>query len=142
MNGSDTNAHEPTESGAQDAPSKGSLKPCPFCGSPAELEEDSDHHGGWFNLGCSKHWGKSGIEPENACPGGRIWYTEDPEGKSRAIQSWNTRADTAAPELLALLREAADLQAGLYGDGTALHMAMIGWVGKARAAIAKAEGRS
>lgn len=30
------------------------LKPCPFCGAAAaELREESDHHGGFFYLGCS-----------------------------------------------------------------------------------------
>lgn len=61
---------------------------CPFCGSPAELEHGSDHHGEWFNLGCSRHWGKN---PDNVCPGARIWYTEIPEKEADAIKKWNTR---------------------------------------------------
>ena len=70
------------------------LKPCPFCGSPAELETDNDHHGEWFNLGCSRHWG-SVPDPDDGCPGGRLWYTEDPEGMARAIAAWNRRAPDA-----------------------------------------------
>jgi hypothetical protein len=66
------------------------LKPCPFCGSDAELERDSDHHGEWFNLGCSRHWGRV-PDPDDRCPGGRIWYTEDPEELEGAIAAWNTR---------------------------------------------------
>lgn len=71
-----------------------SLKPCPFCGSPAELEEDSDHHGKWFNLGCSNHWGKR--SDEKHCIGARIFYTAAPKEKSGAIEKWNTRAQGAA----------------------------------------------
>lgn len=66
------------------------LKPCPFCGSPAQLERDSDHHGSWFNLGCSQHWGR--VKREDACIGGRLWYTADPEELPKAIDAWNTRA--------------------------------------------------
>lgn len=66
------------------------LSACPFCGSPAELERESDHHGGWFNLGCSRHWGRVGRDA--ACPGGRIWYTADPSEEAGAIEAWNRRA--------------------------------------------------
>lgn len=66
------------------------LKPCPFCGSPAELEHASDHHGEWFNLGCSKHWGN--VPVDDACPAGRMWYTADPSDETKAIAAWNTRA--------------------------------------------------
>lgn len=65
------------------------LKPCPFCGSPAELERDSDHHGQWFNLGCSRHWGK---DPDFTCCAGRLWYTESEGDEGEAIKQWNTRA--------------------------------------------------
>ena len=66
------------------------LLACPFCGSPAELERDNDHHGEWFNLGCSRHWGN--VDPDDACIGGRVFYTEDPEKEASAIEAWNTRA--------------------------------------------------
>lgn len=70
------------------------LAPCPFCGSPAELEHDSDHHGEWFNLGCSKHWER--VTPiEDACCGGRLWYTEPLSEEARAIEAWNTRTASA-----------------------------------------------
>lgn len=65
------------------------LLPCPFCGSPAELERDSDHHGSWFNLGCSRHWYRVG--PEKACIAGRIFYTESERSEADAIAIWNTR---------------------------------------------------
>lgn len=71
------------------------LKPCPFCGGPAELERDSDHHGSWFNLGCARHWGGGGVAREDACLGGRVFYTEDAENESKAITAWNTRPEAA-----------------------------------------------
>ena len=74
------------------------LKPCPFCGSPAELEEDSDHHGEWFNLGCSLHWGNTAVKDNDHCPGGRLWYTADLDEKQRAIMQWNTRANPPKPQ--------------------------------------------
>lgn len=67
------------------------LKPCPFCGSSAELEYGSDHHGEWFNLGCSQHWGRA--DPEQACIAGRLYYTEAEVPLNQAIAAWNRRAD-------------------------------------------------
>lgn len=67
------------------------LLPCPFCGAPAELERDGDHHGEWFNLGCSKHFGR--VDPP--CPGGRLWYTASPDNEAEAIAAWNKRATPA-----------------------------------------------
>lgn len=69
--------------------SKPNLKPCPFCGSEAELERGSDHHGEWFNLGCSRHWGR--VEPDTACIAGRIFYTEFEKTEEEAIALWNAR---------------------------------------------------
>ena len=66
------------------------LLPCPFCGAPASLEHDSDHHGDWFNLGCSRHWGAV-PDPDDGCPAGRLWYTEEPEKEAAAIAAWNRR---------------------------------------------------
>lgn len=66
------------------------LLPCPFCGASAEIERDSDHHGEWFNLGCSRHWGKS---IDDQCIAGRLWYTETETPVSDAIAAWNRRAD-------------------------------------------------
>jgi len=57
-------------------------KPCPFCGSPAELVEESDHHGGYFKLGC----------PQQECPGHWAFYTEPIEDLAAALSKWNTRA--------------------------------------------------
>lgn len=65
------------------------LLPCPFCGSQAEIETDSDHHGEWFNLGCSKHWGKV---KESPCAAGRMWYTETEVPLAKAVEIWNRRA--------------------------------------------------
>lgn len=65
------------------------LLPCPFCGSPAELEHDGDHHGEWFNLGCSQHFERVGAG--DGCPGGRLWYTEPLENEAKAIAEWNRR---------------------------------------------------
>lgn len=67
------------------------LKSCPFCDAPAELEHGNDHHGSWFNLGCSRHWG---VDPEDKCIGGRLWYTADPEEEPQAIKEWNSRAES------------------------------------------------
>ncbi len=69
------------------------LLPCPFCGAQASLEQDSDHHGDWFNLGCSRHWGAV----DDGCCGGRLWYTADPSELEGAIAAWNRRV-TQPPE--------------------------------------------
>ena len=69
------------------------LKPCPFCAAPAEIEQGSDHHGEWFNLGCSRHWGKvKDPNPSNTCIAGRMFYTEIDRTEAEAISAWNTRA--------------------------------------------------
>lgn len=87
------------------------LKPCPFCGGEAELELDNDHHGEWFNLGCINHWGR--LDPDDACLGGRLFYTEDLSQKDAAITAWNTRVidlDAIRAQARAeALREAAEL---------------------------------
>lgn len=63
------------------------LKPCPFCNSPAKLEELGDHHGEFFNLGCLAPFPDDG-EP---CPGYHVYYTALPEEKEAAIAAWNRR---------------------------------------------------
>lgn len=69
------------------------LKPCPFCGFPAELEHGSDHHGTWFNLGCSRHWGhQRNPDNTNTCIAGRMFYAETDVSEAEAIAAWNTRA--------------------------------------------------
>lgn len=84
-----------------------SLKPCPFCGGEAELERDNDHHGEWFNLGCARNWHRVG--PDQACPGGYIWYTAGPEEEAEAIAAWNRRAtDPAVAELVEALTRLCD----------------------------------
>ncbi len=68
------------------------LLPCPFCGADAEIEQGSDHHGEWFNLGCSRHWGRvRNPDHQNTCIAGRIFYTETDVTEAEAIASWNTR---------------------------------------------------
>ena len=67
----------------------GELKPCPFCGLPAELERGNDHHGSWFNLGCSDHWGRR--RDGKGCIAGRMFYTETDTPEADAIAAWNTR---------------------------------------------------
>lgn len=93
------------------------LKPCPFCGSPAELERHSDHHGGWFNLGCSRHWGNvdpKNVDPDAACIAGRMFYTEDPDNEAKAIAAWNTRASCVRDE-----HTSCEDPKGLRGDSPA-----------------------
>lgn len=58
------------------------LKPCPFCGKPAELEIDGDHRGIFFTLGC----------PDGDCAGRWVYYTQDIEEKDAAVERWNRRA--------------------------------------------------
>lgn len=72
------------------------LAPCPFCGSPASLEHDSDHHGEWFNLGCSKHW-EAVADDEPSCPAGRLWYTAGLDEEAGAIEAWNRRSALIPP---------------------------------------------
>jgi hypothetical protein len=84
------------------------LLPCPFCGSPAEIEEGSDHHGTWFNLGCSRHWGHvRNPDSGNTCIAGRMYYTETEVPILEAVASWNTRQSATAP-LIAALEEARE----------------------------------
>ncbi len=76
----------------------GALLPCPFCGASAELEEGSDHHGTWFNLGCSRHWGhQSNPDHTNTCIAGRMFYTETDVPLADAIAAWNARAHPKEP---------------------------------------------
>ena len=65
------------------------LEPCPFCGHAALLEHDTDHHGGWFNLGCGATWNM-----DDPCPGYHAFYTCDPAEERAAIAAWNRRAAT------------------------------------------------
>lgn len=86
------------------------LKPCPFCGGPAELERDSDHHGSWFNLGCARHWGKPDIQADEACLGARLYYTEDAENEAKAIAAWNRRPTPDLSEVVDFIRSAAQTE--------------------------------
>lgn len=54
----------------------------------------------------------------------------------------DARLIAAAPDLLALLNEAVELQRNHYGYGISLHVEMASWADKASAAIAKATGAS
>ena len=82
------------------------LKNCPFCGAPAELEEGSDHHGTWFNLGCSQHWGRvRNPDHTNTCIAGRMFYTETDVPLTVAIAAWNHRPLEAQAALAARIGE-------------------------------------
>ncbi len=76
-------------------PDEMKLEACPFCGGPAELEHESDHHGAWFNLGCARHWGR--VDPDKACVGGRLYYTDPRENEPQAIAAWNARVPLPPP---------------------------------------------
>ncbi len=93
------------------------LKACPFCGGEALLERGSDHHGKWFNLGCSRHWGAV-ADPDESCIGGRLFYTETEKDEAEAITAWNTRATNAENQRLRAeveaLREALEEYVFLY----------------------------
>lgn len=93
------------------------LKPCPFCGSPAVLEHDNDHHGQWFNLGCARHWGNL-RHHEEPCIGGRIFYTEAYGEEADAIAAWNRRAPDPVARAEAL-EEAASRLALIEPDESA-----------------------
>jgi hypothetical protein len=60
------------------------LKPCPFCGSPATLDEQDD----WW-IGCTNDDGRGECD---FVPSG--WF----EDKDDAIEVWNTRANEDAKE--------------------------------------------
>lgn len=86
------------------------LKPCPFCGAPGEIEHGSDHHGAWFNLGCSRHWGHvRDPNRSNTCIAGRMFYTETDVPETEAIDAWNTRASVRAAAMSDLIAGDADL---------------------------------
>lgn len=61
---------------------KKELKPCPFCGSPALLEELGDHHGNYHNLGCSS----------KGCWAHHLIYTESEQSVEASIAAWNLRS--------------------------------------------------
>ena len=85
------------------------LKPCPFCGADAELELGSDHHGDWFNLGCSRHWDhQRNPDHTNTCIAGRILYTETDVPQAEAIAAWNTRTASAPVATEAMVERVAE----------------------------------
>ena len=114
------------------------LKACWCCNAPAILERASDHHGEWFNLGCSRHWD---AVPDRAlaCPAGRIWYTADPSEMEAAITAWNTRPREAALEaevaaLGAQVRSAAEAAQVVWsGEHARLEAALRPFLALARA---------
>ena len=75
------------------------LKPCPFCGKPAILKIEDDHHGEFFELGC----------PDKECVGNWAFYTEPIENLDASVKAWNTRAEsellTAANEMEEALKD-------------------------------------
>lgn len=60
------------------------LKKCPFCGGEAELVIDCDHHGEFYNLGCT----------QDSCIAKNVFYTvpSDEMPIVKAIKAWNKRA--------------------------------------------------
>lgn len=66
------------------------LLPCPFCGSPAELEFEEDRHHN-EERGEEHRWDVccSGIGP--VCPVGPMTHCTT---KDEAIRQWNTRAQS------------------------------------------------
>lgn len=77
----------------------GELKPCPFCGKPAEHKREADHHGEFFRLGC----------PDKDCCAHMTYYTELQEDEPAAIAAWNRRAnigELTSPEYISRLRGA------------------------------------
>lgn len=77
------------------------LKPCAHCGSEAYLDFDNDHHGEWFNLGCSSE----------KCFLRMAFYTEEMKDLEKAISAWNTRVtdDEAQDTITKLLARELDL---------------------------------
>ncbi len=66
------------------------LKSCPFCGEEAVYEENNDHHGDWFNLGCARE----------KCHAHNAFYTEDLSESKQAIEAWNNRVHKITPLLV------------------------------------------
>ena len=62
------------------------LKNCPFCNRETVYEQESDHHGEFFQLGC----------PDRECPAYWTYYTEPIENKDKSIAAWNQRAGEQA----------------------------------------------
>lgn len=116
-------------------PTMPELAPCPFCGEPAELTRDSDHHGEWFNLGCSQHWHR--VDPDKACPAGLLWYTAEPEGEAKAIDAWNRRTLPADPPAAWIEAMAEDI-GNTMTDGATLTVRQI--ARSAYAALARQMG--
>lgn len=60
------------------------LKSCPFCGGDAYLEQNEDHHGIFYSLGCSN----------DKCIANTIIYRmPDEELKmEEAVEQWNERS--------------------------------------------------
>ena len=58
------------------------IKSCPFCGLPALLEIDNDHHGDFHSLGCS----------DKKCIGHHVIYTEGDKTVQESVKTWNTRS--------------------------------------------------
>lgn len=113
------------------------VEPCPFCGKQAEIERDSDHHGSWFNLGCSDHWGKR--DDGKGCIAGRMFYTESERTEEECVALWNNRATitTLQGHLMANRERVAQWMlnhsyATGHGDDVADLLAELTWQHKER----------
>jgi hypothetical protein len=70
------------------------LEECPFCGEPAKLVKDEDHHGQFFSLGCSSAVKHTMDGFHMHCPAVELFYTEEIAYLETAIKLWNNRAIT------------------------------------------------
>jgi len=77
------------------------LKPCPFCGSKAEVYPDGDMEG--HSIMCSNFGGLEFAGHSSRCPMGTFGYATQEEAES----AWNRRADS--DEITQLRAEVATL---------------------------------
>lgn len=76
------------------------LKPCPYCNEKAKIIKETDHHGEYYNLGCSF----------SECIAADAFYTETEVPLEDAILRWNSRPieDSLCDQLAACQKELAE----------------------------------
>lgn len=79
------------------------LKPCPYCNEKAKIIKETDHHGEYYNLGCSF----------SECIAADAFYTETEVPLEDAILRWNSRPieDSLCDQLAACQKELAEAKA-------------------------------